>query len=295
LLFLIIFIVYKGGRRASREQIELARASIVSLTSLLVRYSSCMASGECGGRPEYGEFVNVLRNMHSIASLKKELGEEVNLFVFGVMCLVLKTNKLQVQDMLVIVNRAWNEERRRGKKKEKLWEIRRDEISRQISRTRDTANVMSDVLSNSLLGVCFPIMFAINLFSMNLITLPRQFPWSWVLIIAGCFSGTMVIVFLTVFFYYRRSLLALKEEKIELVRERAERLRLAAASIDKDEEEREEEETNAFVEALAFKLGGTGAVLSSIDHLDDTDAQIPVRQHWSMDIQRKPHHRTKKK
>jgi hypothetical protein len=45
-----------------------------------------MATDDCGGRPEYGEFFQILRSLYSIKALKKELGEEVrrsgNLFPF---------------------------------------------------------------------------------------------------------------------------------------------------------------------------------------------------------------------
>ena len=253
-----------------REHLELARASVVSLASMLVRYSSCMASNECGGRPEHGEFLSVLRRLYSLPELKKELAEEI-------------------QDMLDIVSREWDDARHRSKKKERLWDLRYDEISRQISRTRDSAKQMSDVVSNSLLGVTFPITLAINLFSMNLDTLPREFPWSLVLIIGGAFSGVMVLVFLAVFFYYRRKLAAVKAEKVELLKERSERLRLAAGSLDDDEEAIRPEPEQM---SDPFRIGGIGSYLGAIRRLEATESSMDTislhQERFSMDILRKP-------
>jgi hypothetical protein len=268
---------HEDGKRAAREHIELARASVLSLASLLVRYSSCMASGECGGRPEHGEFLSILRRLYRLVELKQELGEEV-------------------QDMLEIVNREWDEARRRSKKKEHLWDLRHGEISRQISRTRDSATLMSDVVSNSLLGVTFPLTLAINLFSMNLDTLPREFPWSWVLIISGAFSGGMVLLFLGVFFFYRNKLAAVKAEKVKLLQERSERLRLAAGSIDDDEQDvRPDDETLRD----PFRLGGAGSYLGAVRRMDrvvlDDGIDVLARpERWSMDVQLRPQ-RSKKK
>ncbi len=56
---------------------EAARREIVALATSLVRYRTGMATDDCGGRPEYGEFFQILRSLYSISELKKELGEEV--------------------------------------------------------------------------------------------------------------------------------------------------------------------------------------------------------------------------
>jgi uncharacterized integral membrane protein len=138
----------------------------------------------------------------------------------------------QVHDMLKIVNRDWDEERRRSKKREMLWKIRRDAIAKEIQQTKHNTMLVSDVTSNAILGVCFPIMIAINLFSMNLPTMPAAFPWSWVLIIAGAFSAAMVGVFMVVYFYFRRQLMTVKAEKDELNATRAERLAVTTESVE---------------------------------------------------------------
>ncbi len=204
-----------GDSKKSRK--EEAREEIVALATSLVRYRTCMATDDCGGRPEYGEFFQVLRALYSIAELKKELGEEVH-------------------DMLAIVNGDWNEERRRNKKKEMVWKIKRDELSKLISRTKDNTKVLSDVTSNAILGVTFPMMLGINLFSMNVLTLPFDFPWATVIIVSGCFSGFMLLVFLGVYYYFQRSLTALKKEKEELNREWHNRLRNTTESIEQAED-----------------------------------------------------------
>jgi hypothetical protein len=185
---------------------ESARREIVALATSVVRYRTCMATDDCGGRPECGEFFKILRSLFSVAELKKELGEEVH-------------------DMLTIVNRDWNEERQRSKKKEMLWKIKRDELAKEIARTKNNTKLLSDVASNAVLGVCFPFMVVINIFTMNVPSVPSWFPWSWAMIIAGSFSGLIIAVFLVVHFYFRAALLKLKAEKQLLSRSRAERLK----------------------------------------------------------------------
>ncbi len=134
--------------------------------------------------------------------------------------------------MLKIVNRDWNEERQRSKKREMLWKIRRDALAKEIQQTKHNTMLLSDVTSNTILGVCFPIMIAINLFSMNLPSMPASFPWSWVLIISGSFSAAMVCIFMVVYFYFRRQLLAVKAEKDRLNASRAERLAVTTDMVE---------------------------------------------------------------
>jgi uncharacterized integral membrane protein len=138
----------------------------------------------------------------------------------------------QVHDMLKIVNRDWNEERRRSKKREMLWKIRRDAIAKEIQQTKHNTMLLSDVTSNAILAVCFPIMIAINLFSINVHSLPASFPWAWVLIIAGSFSVAMVCIFSVVFLYFRRQLMATKAEKDELNARRAQQLTVTTEAVE---------------------------------------------------------------
>lgn len=251
-------------RRTSPAQLALAREGVVALASMLVRYSSAMASWDCGGRPEHGEFLAVLRQMHNLAQLKQELGEEV-------------------QDMLSIVEREWTEARRRSKKKEGLWELRQRAIAQQISRTRNGAKLLSDVVSNALLGITFPITLGINLFSMNIDSLPREFPWSWVLIISGVFSGVMILVFGFVFLFYRRRLDAVKAEKLELLRERTERLRLTSTSLDNDKDQLDDGDDDE--DDINGEEEGSGTRMeSAVGEFEVLSRQ----ERWSMDVTRKP-------
>jgi hypothetical protein len=66
-----------SDRTVGMAQKEAVRREIVALATSLVRYRTCMATDDCGGRPEYGEFFQILRSLYSIKALKKELGEEV--------------------------------------------------------------------------------------------------------------------------------------------------------------------------------------------------------------------------
>lgn len=94
-----------------------ARNDIARLSNMLVRYRSCMASDDCGGRPEYNEYFVILRQLYSVPELKEEIGEEL-------------------QDMLSVVHRDYIEEYQRAKSLQEEWEMKRDEIASNISKVR---------------------------------------------------------------------------------------------------------------------------------------------------------------
>ena len=224
------------------------RQQVVQLATRLVAYRSCMASANCGGRPAFGEFFRVVRAMYDIPALKHELGEEV-------------------QDMLTIVNRDWNDERQLFKQREKLWKLKRDEWAKKIRRVQEQTHAVTDVSSNALLGVTFPILLVAALFGMNNLSLPKQVPWYATLAAAGVVSFVAVFVFLSVYIWDRRTLQALKSEKYQLNRERRQRLR----AVDLHNLHKEDE----------IVLGGASASYSANDYISKFSLAPPVTDSYT--------------
>lgn len=186
--------------RARQLQRDRARVQLLSLATLLVRYRSGMASEDCGGRPEVSEFFQVLRELHRIAELKRELGEEM-------------------QDMLTVVDRDWMDSRQRDKKADELWKLQRDALQKRVVTAKGSVHAVFDIASNSFAAIAFPIMLAINIFSMNLPSLPREVPWAWVIVGAATGAVLFFFVFLAIYLYHRSAIVAIRDEKRVLHRE----------------------------------------------------------------------------
>lgn len=93
------------------------RKDIARLSYMLMRYRSCMSSDDCGGRPEYGEYFLILRQLYFISELKEEIAEKL-------------------QDVLSVVHRGYTEEYQRAKALQEEWELKRDEIASSIRKVR---------------------------------------------------------------------------------------------------------------------------------------------------------------
>ena len=206
---------------------EMNRREIVDLAVMLVKYRSCMSSEDCGGRPLLGEYFHILRHLYAISNLKRELGESV-------------------QDMLAIVNRDWNEERQKAKRKEVYWKLKRDEIAKQLSTATSKLQMKFDIASNGFIGVTFPMVLFINLFAMNVNNTPTYTSWAGVTV-AGILVGIIFVgIFVVIYLRGKAQVDAVTQEKRELIKKR----------LEEEEEEQllEEDELELHREALYMDL-----------------------------------------
>lgn len=183
------------GTKSLAEK-EGIRRELMALATMLVRYRSSMASDDCGGRSEFREYFQELRQVYSVAALKNELREEL-------------------QDTLAIVESDWMEEKREAKNRELVWKLKKDEISKRRDEIRERRKRVFDVLYSAFSALGLPFLLIANVWSMNNYDLPRSVSWAYLMIGCGLCS---VVLFFIIYFNFnvgRPQMHALaKEEKM---------------------------------------------------------------------------------
>ncbi len=132
-----------GSNRSLAEKDQIRR-KLMSLATLLVRYRSAMASDDCGGRSEFREYFQTLRQVFSVASLKDELREEL-------------------QDTLAIVESDWMEEKRNEKNSELLWKLKKDEISKRKEDITTRQKRVFDIIYSAFSALGLPFILIANI------------------------------------------------------------------------------------------------------------------------------------
>ncbi len=132
-----------GSNRSLAEK-DVIRRKLMSLATLLVRYRSAMASDDCGGRSEFREYFQTLRQVFSVAALKDELREEL-------------------QDTLAIVESDWMEEKRNEKNSELLWKLKKDEISKRKEDITTRQKRVFDIIYSAFSALGLPFILIANI------------------------------------------------------------------------------------------------------------------------------------
>ncbi len=132
-----------GSNRSLAEK-DLIRRKLMSLATLLVRYRSAMASDDCGGRSEFRDYFQTLRQVFNVAPLKDELREEL-------------------QDTLAIVESDWMEEKRNEKNSELLWKLKKEEISKRKEDITNHQKRIFDVIYSAFSALGLPFILVSNI------------------------------------------------------------------------------------------------------------------------------------
>jgi len=173
-----------GLRASSLKEMAQKRQELVSLATLITRYTLQMYSDDCGGLVKYFEFFSALRETFGIRHQRQELASEI-------------------RDVLKLVESNYLEEQRKLRKMEK---IRKDGESARQANVELAIGVVS--------AITLPLVIISGMFGMNNHDVPSV-SFFWCIGIALMISGLLVVMFLIwSLFMKRREQSSLKYEDI---------------------------------------------------------------------------------
>ena len=186
-------------RQASLAEKDAAHRALHSLALMLARYRASMASDDCGGRPEFRDFFQGVREAYDVSVLKSELREDLR-----------DTLRLVENDRIVERKQTTRLEQRFKQKSNKL-EDRKQYI-------RDVQQRYLEVLIYALTAVFTPFFVLAAIFGMNNDSVPTDVSWGY--LVLGCGVAAIFLFLLSVLNFIRRrpQLNAVKEE-VHLIQE----------------------------------------------------------------------------
>jgi len=138
---------------------------LISLATVITRYTLQMYSDDCGGLYKYAELFSALRETFGIKQQRQELAVEI-------------------RDVLKLVESNYLEEQRKLKM---IAKVSKEEVDRRKASTHMAIGVVT--------ALALPIVVTATMFGMNNRDVPLGIPFFWCIGIAMTVSGILLIVF----------------------------------------------------------------------------------------------------
>ncbi len=163
------------------------RSELTGLAMMLARYSSSMASDDCGGRAEFREIFAAVRRAYGVGLLKSELRGDL-------------------RDTLAMVESDRVDEHTLDKRREQLYKKRVRRLEEKKSRIRIFQKRYFEILVYTSIALATPFLVVCGVFGMNNNDLPIYVPWGYLLLGCGVASLLLLLVMVSIFVLVRPKL-----------------------------------------------------------------------------------------